>query len=331
MWLWFAIGGALLMSLSVVFAKCGLKNTDSEIMTFIRTLVVAAVYWGIVYFGGHLEGILSLSLKSVLYLVLTGITIGIAWIFYYKAMKKGDAHKVAAADKLTVIMTAVLSYLIFGETPSSLITVLSFSAILVGVYLIIKRGKLGVWEMIASVIIIVSLLLAYYYFGRSYPLVVKIIYIAIFLAAVICLIIKSIRAGAGSFFVFSMISVFFTALTAILSRMYLAGVGEALAMAIRTLVVLLLLIVVILFSKKWNRLRGVKGDGLLFIILSGLAAGGMWLCISRAGSGAVSEIIGETGLAFTVLLSSAFLKEKLTVRSVLGTLLVTVGCILPLL
>jgi transporter family protein len=330
MWIWWCIGALVLTSLSLVFAKCGLRNADSEVATFIRTLIVAVCYWGIIYFNGTISGILNLGIREVLYLLLTGITLGLGWIFFFKALKKGDLSKVAATDELVVVMLALLSYLTFGETPSGILETVALAVIIFGVYLILKRGKVGFWELIVSIIVIFSLLLGYYYFGKTYPLVIKIIYIGIVLALIIYLIVKALKIKGGSFILFSLLSVFFTALTAILSRIGLSEVNEDLALALRTLVILLLLIVVILIGKKWGKLNGIKGEGLLFIILSGVFAGAMWICSTTALSlngGVVPRAILESSLVLTTLMAAAFLKEKLTVRSVLGMLFITAATI----
>ncbi len=330
MWIWWCVAAGVLTSLSLVFAKCGLRNADSEVATFIRTLIVAVFYWGIIYHNGSISGILTFGIKEVLYIALTGITLGLGWIFFFKALKKGDLHKVAAADELLVVMIALLSYLTFGETPSSVLESVLLAVIVFGVYLVLKRGKIGFWELIVSVIVIFSLLLAYYYFGKTNPLAIKIVYIALALALIIYLIVKTLKIKGGNFILFSLLSVFFTSLTAILSRIGLSGVNENLALALRTLVVLLLLIVVILIGKKWGKLNGIKGEGLLFIILSGVFAGVMWICSSTAislNSGVIVSAILEGALVLTTLMGAAFLKEKLTVRSCLGVLFITAAAI----
>ena len=99
MWIWYFLGATLLAAFSIVFAKCSLRSGDSAAVSFIRTLVIAVFYWVLVLAGGSFSGILKLDSRSVLYLILMGVTTGVAILFYFAAMKKGEAHKVASADE----------------------------------------------------------------------------------------------------------------------------------------------------------------------------------------------------------------------------------------
>lgn len=328
MWIWYFLGAILLAAFSIVFAKCSLRNGDSAAVSFIRTLVVAVFYWILVLTGGSFSELLKLDSRSVLYLILIGSVAGAAALFYFAAMKKGEAHKVASADELSVVFTLILNYFIFGEAPQSIPLVLGYLGILIGVYLIIKKGKIGIWELIATVVVALSLMIAYHYFAKSYGLYVKIAFGVIALLLVGYLVFKAVRIKTSTYVLYALISAFLTALTGILSRIGVALGSTLLVNAVKNLFALLIILIVLAVSKKWGRVKSIKGESLLFVILSGLSVVGLFVVTSKlavTGPSLVSAVSGKAGLAAAVLLCSAFLKEKLSVRSLVGLILILAG------
>lgn len=115
MWKWYAILSAIFAALTAIFAKIGVKNIDSNLATAIRTCVVLLITWGIVFASNQINEVKSLTKMNWVFLVLSGVATGLSWIFYFKALQLGEASKVAPIDKLSVVFTILLSFLILKE------------------------------------------------------------------------------------------------------------------------------------------------------------------------------------------------------------------------
>jgi transporter family protein len=115
MWKWHAILSAIFAALTAIFAKIGVKNVNSDLATAIRTGVIVIITWGIVIASNSFGGIKSLTKNNWTFLILSGIATGLSWLFYFKALQAGDASKVAPIDKLSVVFTILLSFLILKE------------------------------------------------------------------------------------------------------------------------------------------------------------------------------------------------------------------------
>lgn len=115
MWKWYAILSAIFAALTAIFAKIGVKNIDSNLATAIRTCVVLFITWGIVFAFNQISEVKSLTKMNWIFLILSGAATGLSWIFYFKALQLGEASKVAPIDKLSVVFTILLSFLILKE------------------------------------------------------------------------------------------------------------------------------------------------------------------------------------------------------------------------
>jgi len=115
MWKWYAILSAIFAALTAIFAKIGIKDVDSNLATAIRTCVILLITWGIVIAGNNIGGVKELTKTNWTFLILSGIATGLSWVFYFKALQLGDASKVAPIDKLSVVFTILLSFLILKE------------------------------------------------------------------------------------------------------------------------------------------------------------------------------------------------------------------------
>jgi len=115
MWKWYAILSAVFAALTAIFAKIGIKDVDSNLATAIRTCVILFITWGIVIVSQSMGGIKDLTRTNWTFLILSGIATGLSWIFYFKALQLGEASKVAPIDKLSVVFTIFLSFLILKE------------------------------------------------------------------------------------------------------------------------------------------------------------------------------------------------------------------------
>lgn len=115
MWILYAIGSSLFAGITAILAKCGIKKTDSDVATAIRTIIVLIFSWIMVLVTGTIGGITSISGKTVLFLVLSGLATGASWLCYFHALQKGDINKVVPIDKSSTILTILLALIFLGE------------------------------------------------------------------------------------------------------------------------------------------------------------------------------------------------------------------------
>jgi transporter family protein len=117
-WFFWAILSAAFAALTAIFAKIGLEGVDSDLATLIRTFVIMLALGSFVYGTGKWSNPISLSPKTLLFLVFSGLATGASWVCYFRALKVGDASKVAPIDKLSVVLVALFAVLFLGERPS---------------------------------------------------------------------------------------------------------------------------------------------------------------------------------------------------------------------
>lgn len=115
MWWIFALLSALFAALTAIFAKIGIKNVNTDLATAIRTVIIAILTWGIVFFGGQARSISNLTKQNWVFLILSGLATGLSWIFYFKALQLGKVSQVAPVDKLSVALAIILSVVFLGE------------------------------------------------------------------------------------------------------------------------------------------------------------------------------------------------------------------------
>ena len=115
MWFILALASAVFAALTSILAKIGIEGVNSNLATAIRTMVVVAMSWGMVFLTNTQGGIFEISKKSWLFLVLSGLATGASWLCYYKALQIGEASKVVPIDKLSVVITLVLAFVFLHE------------------------------------------------------------------------------------------------------------------------------------------------------------------------------------------------------------------------
>ena len=115
MWFVFALLSAVFAALTSILAKIGIDGVNSNLATAIRTVVVVAMAWGMVFLTHAQNGISSINRKSWLFLILSGLATGASWLCYYRALQLGDASKVVPVDKLSVVLTLVLAFVFLHE------------------------------------------------------------------------------------------------------------------------------------------------------------------------------------------------------------------------
>nr|WP_314656148.1 EamA family transporter [uncultured Fusobacterium sp.] len=115
MWTIFAILSAIFAALTSILAKIGIEGVNSNLATTIRTIVVVLLAWFMVFITGNQNGIIDISKKSWIFLILSGLATGASWLCYYKALQLGEASKVVPIDKLSIVITIVLAFIFLGE------------------------------------------------------------------------------------------------------------------------------------------------------------------------------------------------------------------------
>lgn len=123
MWMVFAIMSAVFAALTSILAKIGIDGVNSNLATAIRTMVVVVLSWGMVFLTNSQSGIMEISRKSWIFLILSGLATGASWLCYYRALQLGEASKVVPIDKLSVVITLILAFVFLHEefTSKSLI------------------------------------------------------------------------------------------------------------------------------------------------------------------------------------------------------------------
>jgi len=140
MWVVFAFGSALFAGLTAILAKIGIKNTDSNLATAIRTVIILAFSWLMVFIVGSQNMLGDISSKTLVFLILSGFATGASWLFYFKALQLGDVNKVTPIDKSSTVLTMLLAIIFLGES----LTVFKLAAMIgitAGTYMMITKKR----------------------------------------------------------------------------------------------------------------------------------------------------------------------------------------------
>ena len=140
MWVLYAFGSALFAGLTAILAKCGIRKTDSTVATAIRTIVVLAFSWGMVFLVGSEAQLAEISGRTLLFLVLSGLATGASWLCYFRALQIGDLNKVVPVDKSSTVLTILLAALFLHET-LSWTRGIGMVCIAAGTYLMIEKKQ----------------------------------------------------------------------------------------------------------------------------------------------------------------------------------------------
>ena len=138
MWKLYALLSALFAALTAICAKIGVKDVDSNLATAIRTTIILFLTWGIVFVSGHLSEVKSVPRFTWIFLILSGISTGLSWLFYFKAIQIGDVSRVAPIDKLSVVITIILAFILLKEPVSP--------KVIAGALLILAGSILIMWR-----------------------------------------------------------------------------------------------------------------------------------------------------------------------------------------
>ena len=136
MWFVFAILSSIFAALTSILAKIGIEGVNSNLATAVRTIVVVLMAWFMVFITGNQNGIVDISKKSWIFLILSGLATGSSWLCYYKALQLGEASKVVPIDKLSIVITIVLAFIFLGEQ-ITLKTLIGCCLIVIGTFVMI--------------------------------------------------------------------------------------------------------------------------------------------------------------------------------------------------
>ena len=140
-WVVAAFASAFFAGITSILAKCGIKHTDSDIATAIRTCVVLVFAWVMAGISGSIGTIGSIAAKAWLFLVLSGLATGASWICYFKALSIGDVNKVVPVDKMSTVLAALIAIVLFGETSNLAVKLIGTAVITLGTFLMIEKRQ----------------------------------------------------------------------------------------------------------------------------------------------------------------------------------------------
>ena len=140
-WIIAAVLSAVFAGLTSILAKCGIKKTDSDLATALRTIVVLAFSWIMVFIVGSYNEITEINKTSIIFLVLSGLATGASWICYFKALSLGDINKVVPIDKSSTILTVLLAIICFGETSNLAMKLIATAILAVGIFLMVEKKQ----------------------------------------------------------------------------------------------------------------------------------------------------------------------------------------------
>lgn len=289
MWVLYAFGSALFAGLTSILAKCGIKKTDSNVATAIRTIVVLIFSWIMVFVVGAQGQITDVSAKTWIFLILSGAATGASWLCYFRALQIGDVNKVVPIDKSSTILTIILAFIFFKEEISAL-KLVCVILIAIGTYMMITKKETSEEE-------------------------------------------QNKAKDSHSWLFYAVLSAVFASLTSILGKVGIEGINSNLGTAIRTIVVLIMAWIVVFVTGKQHTVKQIEKKELGFICLSGLATGGSWLCYYKAlqdGLASVVVPIDKLSIVVTIVFSYIVFKEKLTMKSFAGLVLIIAGTLLML-
>jgi len=300
MWLMMACLSAVFAGLTSILAKCGIRKTDSDVATALRTIVVLLFSWVMVMVVGSGDTITEIGSQSLLFLILSGIATGVSWICYFKALSMGDVNKVVPIDKSSTILTVLLAIILFGETKNLAVKLLCTALLAAGIFLMIEK-KNSVQKKNDED----------FDSENKDP-------------------DKKIRLSGNrrAWLPYAAGSAVFAALTSVLAKIGITGVESNLGTAIRTGVVLIMAWLIVLIKGKQAQLRKLDPKELGFISLSGIATGGSWLCYYYAiQHGMVSVVvpIDKLSIVISILFSYIVFHEKLSKKAMAGLCLMIVG------
>lgn len=139
MWLIMSILSAFFAGLTSILVKCGIRKTDSDVATALRTIVVLAFSWIMVIVNDTAGNVMNIDIKSLLFLMLSGLATGASWLCYFKALSSGDINKVVPIDKSSTVLSVLFAIVLFKETDHLAVKLLATALLTIGIFLMIEK------------------------------------------------------------------------------------------------------------------------------------------------------------------------------------------------
>ncbi|MCI8472527.1 MAG: EamA family transporter [Clostridiales bacterium] len=139
MWFFMAVMSAFFAGITSILAKCGIRKTDSDIATALRTIVVLLFSWVMAFAVGSVNTITEIDAKSLLFLILSGLATGASWLCYFRALATGDVNKVMPVDKSSTIISVLLAIILFHETEHLAVKLFGTALLAAGIFLMIEK------------------------------------------------------------------------------------------------------------------------------------------------------------------------------------------------
>ena len=351
MWVLLAFGSAFFAGLTAILAKVGVRGTDTDVATAIRTVVVLLFSWLMAWVTGSLSGIAQVGTRTWVFLILSGVATGASWLCYFRALQLGNVNQVAPIDKSSTVLTMLLAFVLLGEGLTPL-KVLCMALIGTGAYLMIQpkpaqaaaaasNSPMPAATDAAAAPSAATAAQATgsaaaampmpapdaHLFGENNP--------AIAGAPIAALAAPApARTKSPVWLLYALGSAVFASLTAILGKIGIEGVNSTLGTAIRTCVVLVMAWAIVFGRGKQGDVRRVHRVSMGFLVLSGFATGASWLCYYSAlqvGPASVVVPIDKLSILVSVAFSRIVFAEKLSLKAGLGLVLLVAGTLLLLL
>ncbi|MCI8600855.1 MAG: EamA family transporter [Oscillospiraceae bacterium] len=305
MWLIMAILSAFFAGITAILAKCGIRKTDSDLATALRTIVVLIFSWIAAAAAGSIGSIADTPARSLIFLLLSGLATGASWICYFKALSIGDVNKVVPIDKSSTVLSVLLAIFLFHETERLMVKLVGTALLAVGIFLMIEKKKTsetknGSWlgyAVLSAVFAALTSILA-----------------KIGISGVESNLSTAIRTGVVLAMAWAVV---FIKKWAYLQERRRTELDEGQRLKFGDLL-----------TAVGMQLKAVEHRELAFIALSGLATGASWLCYYYAiQNGVVSVVvpIDKLSITVTILFSYIAFGEKLSKKALLGLCLMVAG------
>jgi len=297
MWLLLAVGSAVSAGLVSVTVKAGMKDVDSNLGTFLRTLVVLMFTFIMVLITGSLRTIWDIKPLEWIFIVASGLCTGLSWLSYFKALQIGDVNKVVPVDKMSTVLTMILAIIILGE-PFWWLTFVAMAVMVVGTMLMINRDKTVSQD------------------GEQQADDKKTNWLT-----------------SNLWLVCALLSLVFASLTNILAKLGMQSVDSNLGTFLRTIIVAVMSFLIVLGKRKFREIKRMTKSNWLFLVVSGVLTGISWLCYYGAiqmGNISIITPIDKLSIVVTVVFSYFMFGEKLNRKALIGLILLTGGTLLLL-
>lgn len=273
MWILFAFLSALFSGFTTILIKKGVYDINLLLSLFVRTTIILIISFLIVIFFNSYE---KITIKTIIYLILSGISITILWISYFKAIDLGKVSEVTSIEKTSIIITMILSNIIFGE-------------------------KITVIKIISSILIILGSFI---------------------------MVNNKDKSSNNKWFKYAFLTAIFTSISTIISKIGLENINPYICNFYRTIVVFIIILFYTLYKNKLIEITKIKKITWLYLILSAITTSLSWVCYLYAlKNGKVSIVfsIEKLNIVVSVCLSNFILKEKLSLNTLIGMLLIVFG------